>query len=68
MLEKLNKYSTSIKDSELKIYNYAYTFFKEANLAIELENQAAKTNGKKLVLNYIAEEDSVISKSKNDKN
>lgn len=28
LLEKLNKYSSNIKDSELKIYNYAYTFFK----------------------------------------
>jgi len=34
LFEKLNKYSASIKDSELKIYNYAYTLFKEANLAI----------------------------------
>ena len=34
LLEKLNKYSTSIKDSELKIYSYAFTFFKDSNLAI----------------------------------
>ncbi len=63
LLEKLNKYSTSIKDAELKIYNYAYTFFKEANLAIELENQAAKINGKKPAMSFI-EEESLISKQK----
>lgn len=62
LLEKLNKYSSNIKDSELKIYNYAYTYFKQANLAIELENQAAKIHGKKPLMPFI--EDDSLGKQK----
>lgn len=34
LLESINKQSMNLKESENKIYNFAWTFFKESNMAI----------------------------------